>query len=50
MLIFRGQAHQVMVEGADFVFYCQILSLTLPCYAVIISDLTATQIYKIFMT
>jgi len=28
----------------------QILLLTLPCYAMIISDLVATQIYKIFMT
>lgn len=26
------------------------LLLTLPCYAMIISDLVATQIYKIFMT
>ena len=39
-----------MMEGADFVFYYRILLLTLPRYVLIISDLVATQIYKIFMT
>lgn len=34
-----------MVEGADFVFYYQILLLTLPRYVLIISDLATTQIY-----
>ena len=44
------QVVRLLHEEADSVFYCRILLLTLPCYAMIISDLVATRIYKIFMT